>query len=422
MAQHPLTRQAAEEAVAWVQECINEGFAIDGKPSAVIEAARRHKVVPRTLRDRLQVARLSYSLTPVKLDLPPPDTEEEAPPRPEGLENSIRGMLIHSPRTLAEMVGRTKASMGHVLDAIQNLTDSGANIHRVGDRYDIPKHTEQAWVKGPSLEFVSDADNKFICGVVGDNHCGSKYERRDVLADLYDRFADAGVTHVFHTGNFIDGDARFNRHDLLVHGIEQQSQMLADTFPQREGIKTYAVTGDDHEGWYAQREGIDVGNYVEGVMRRSNREDWVNLGFMEAVVTLKNANSGVTANLAVVHPGGGSSYATSYAVQKIIESLEGGEKPAVGFYGHYHKMWCGNIRNVWCLITACCQDQTPFMRGRKIEAHVGGTIVRMEQDPDTGAIVGFTPEMKRYFARGYYSERWSHHGPVTLPERSIGGI
>ena len=51
---------------------------------------------------------------------------------------------------------------------------------------------------------------------------------------------------------------------------------------------------------------------------------------------------------------------------------------------------------------------------------VGGAIVRLEQDPETGAIVGYRPELIRYFNTGYYAGRWSHSGPVTLPERKTG--
>ena len=104
---------------------------------------------------------------------------------------------------------------------------------------------------------------------------------------------------------------------------------------------------------------------------------------------------------------------------QIIESLDGGEKPAVGLYGHYHKLWAGNIRNVWCLQTGCTEDQTPFMRKRKLEAHVGGSLVKLEQDPESGAIIGFTPTMWRYFNKGFYSNRWSMSGQVTLAERGI---
>jgi len=63
------------------------------------------------------------------------------------------------------------------------------------------------------------------------------------------------------------------------------------------------------------------------------------------------------------------------------------------------------------------------MRKKKIEAHVGGTLVKMEQDPNSGAIIGFMPYMYRYFVKGAYDvNRYNHSGPVTLPDRTLAGI
>jgi hypothetical protein len=152
-------------------------------------------------------------------------------------------------------------------------------------------------------------------------------------------------------------------------------------------------------------------------MRRAGRTDWVDLGYMEAHVKLTNYNTGKSSLMSVVHPGGGSAYALSYSIQKIIESLEGGEKPAVGLYGHYHKLWSGNIRNVWVVQTGTTEDQTPFMRKKRLEAHVGGTLIGLEQDPRTGAITSMTPKLIRYFNKGYYNDRWSHAHDINLPDR-----
>jgi hypothetical protein len=386
----------------------------------VQEAARIHKLADGTFANRYKRAWVLYGLKAVPKPVAPAPEIEIV--KPDNLADKVRQALITSARTVPELIVKTGASSEQIIDAISDLMEGGVNVYRHGDRYEIIRHRQPAYVDTPALEWESDDDGMYRCGVLGDNHCSSKYERRDVLNDLYDRFERAGVRHVFHAGNWIDGEARFNKHDLHVHGVERQCKLLAETYPQREGITTYAITGDDHEGWYSQREGIDIGRYCEGVMQRAGRTDWVDMGFMEARIALIHKHSRMQAALALVHPGGGSTYALSYAAQKIIESLEGGEKPAVGFYGHYHKMWSGNIRNVWCLLTACCQDQTPFMRKNKIEAHVGGTLVTMEQDPESGAIVGFNPYMLRYFARGFYSGRWSHHGDVVQPERSIGGL
>lgn len=277
---------------------------------------------------------------------------------------------------------------------------------------------------GAKWQITSTKDNKFVFGAMGDLHAASKYTRWEVREDLMKRAVESGASCIFDTGNWIDGEAPFNRYDVEAVGLDNQVNILARNYP-KVGIPTYAVTGDDHEGWYIRREGIDIGRYAESVMQDEGH-DWHNLGYMEADIVLQNANSGATSILRVVHPGGGSSYATSYRPQKIIESYEGGEKPAVVFFGHYHKLDAGNIRNVWSTQTGCQQDQTPFMRKKSIEAHVGGAIVEMEQDPKTGAIISYKPELRRYFNRAYYvaegraNGRWSGHGAVQMIPRRAG--
>ncbi|NIM47719.1 MAG: hypothetical protein GTO22_00385 [Gemmatimonadales bacterium] len=260
-------------------------------------------------------------------------------------------------------------------------------------------------------------DNTFLFGVAGDRHHGSKYHRNDVLQNLHERFADAGVDYVIDSGNWIDGEARINRYDLVRVGMTPQIMLMAEETPNI-GVPTLAIWGDCHEGWYAAREGVDVGDYAETVMRRAGH-DWRNLGYMEAHLILRNANSGAETLMSIMHPGGGSAYALSYRPQKIVEALEGGEKPAVIIMGHYHKLEALNIRNVWVLQSGTCCDQTPFMRKKSIEAHVGGVILGLEQDPESGAIVGFAPQIVRYFNRGFYNNRWNRAGPISPAERTV---
>lgn len=289
------------------------------------------------------------------------------------------------------------------------------------DPFKIEGAPQIAWASGPKLRIVSRRDNTFVFGAIGDLHAASKYCRWDVRESEIRRAESRGAQCIFDTGNWIDGEARFNRHDLEATGIGGQTAWLAKNHP-RTNLPIYAVTGDDHEGWYSQREGIDIGRYAEMVLREHGH-DWHNLGYMESFVELVNANSGKSAIMSVVHPGGGSAYALSYRPQKIIESYEGGEKPGVALYGHYHKLDAGNVRNVWWVQTGTAQDQTPFMRKKSIEAHVGGVVVSLEQDPATGAIVGMDPSMRRYFNRSYYTNgRWSPYGPVNQPIRTIGGV
>lgn len=321
--------------------------------------------------------------------------------------------------TLEELAQEASTSQGFVLDLILDLRKKGSVIDEMGGRYAFGKSLAPAFTGGAQFKYVSRKDNTFVFGALGDSHLGSKYERLDVTNDLYDRYVKRGVDRVFHTGNWIDGDEPKNRHDISVHGLEPQLKYLAENYPKRNGLTTYAVTGEDHEGWWTRSEGIDIGVRAEDTMRKHGRKDWVNLGFMESHVRLVNANSGKESVMAVVHPGGGSAYALSYSIQKIIEALEGGEKPAVGLYGHYHKLWSGNIRNVWVVCTGCGQDQTIFTRNKiKQETHVGGTVVELEQDPRTGAIIAMKCQLIRYFVKGYYNDRWSRATEAVLPYRA----
>lgn len=413
----PLSLEVAQKTIELIDHLTqDEGFRQEGRPNAIYEAARRFKIPAQTIYTRLKTAKRLYKLAP-KPDLTytPILAEQAATELPEDYVAILADKLKRR-RSLAELAQITKASTGQVLDAIDDLQKRGINIHRLGDNFEIVPQVQQAFEKGSTVKLVSRPDNTFLFGASGDLHAASKYARYDVRNDLYRRFVEAGAQCNFDTGNWIDGEARFNTYDIEAHGIDAQCRLLAANHPKYDGFHTYAVWGDDHEGWLAQREGMNVGKYNEAIMREYGHE-WTDLGFMEAHVELVNFNTGKSSMMAVVHPGGGSAYALSYSIQKIIESLEGGEKPAVGLYGHYHKIWSGIIRNVWVVQTGCCQDQTPFMRKKRLEAHVGGALVGLEQDPETGAILSMTPQLIRYFNKGYYEGRWSKHGPVNNPER-----
>jgi len=102
------------------------------------------------------------------------------------------------------------------------------------------------------------------------------------------------------------------------------------------------------------------------------------------------------------HPGGGSSsYALSYQLQKIVESLTGGDKPAMLLCGHFHKSNYFMVRNVHCISAGCIMDQSAFMRKKHIEAHVAFWIVWVQQDA-SGAIRRVRLEETNYFDRGYH--------------------
>jgi predicted transcriptional regulator len=322
----------------------------------------------------------------------------------EHLEKAIRTHLKQGPitaRHLAESIGTNVSS---VLRAIMNFKRRGVLVLELpGDHF---AWGSTAVLEPGRIELKGDAKAEWThhFGLVSDNHLCNRNSRLDVLNAAYDHFEQQGITNVFNCGNWIDGEARFNKNELLTApGMDNQLDYMIEMYPQKDGITTRYVAGDDHEGWYAQREGVEIGKYLQMRAEDQGRNDLQYLGYGECDVMLKCGTG--SAAMRVLHPGGGSAYATSYTAQKIVESYQGGEKPHVLLIGHYHKFEYGYPREVHCIQAGCTEDQSLFMRKKKIAAHVGFCEVKIRQD-SRGAVVRCAVEWFPYYDRGYYERRF----------------
>lgn len=184
----------------------------------------------------------------------------------------------------------------------------------------------------------------------------------------------------------------------LVHCVSVPNQRI---YVRKNGKSFWSMN--------CQREGIDIGDFTESKARAAGRSDLLHLGFLESFVTLENCGNDTATQILLVHPGGGSAYATSYAPQKYVEALSGGEKPAMILFGHWHKIFDLLIRNVICLGGGCTKDLDPFGRKMKLAYHLGGLIVETWQD-ENGAISRWRVEKRQFFDRGYYNDQWSYTG------------
>jgi hypothetical protein len=330
---------------------------------------------------------------------------------------AVRRVSAHGGATPIELGKMLRTSPGAILDALLSLKQQGRRLHQFGDKW-----SEEQTPTGGTYDhaLTSDKDGWHIFGAMGDTHLCSKQERLEELHDLYRIYAANGIRTVFHAGNYIDGEAKFNKFELKVHGMDAQLAYLGEHYPSLPGGQTLMISGDDHEGWFNQSSGVDIGYYMQKVMERSGRTDIKNLGYMECFVPLRHAESGAETKLHVMHPGGGSAYATSYTVQKICESYEGGEKPAILLAGHYHKAEHLEIRNIHCFQTGCFQDQTIFARKKRLTFTIGGWIIMARQNPETGAVEEVVSYFKSYYNTKYYvNNRWSLSGPVTQVPRLV---
>lgn len=317
------------------------------------------------------------------------------------LKDQIFAFILKSKKHIgyADLTDKFDCGMSKIKEAIEQLKKENKNFHFRDDGVEIGESVESLKPSVIKTEHLIGKRIKF--GFVTDNHLGSKYERLDVLNAVYDRFAMEGITDVYNAGNVIDGEARFNKFDIHKHGMEDQCNYFAKVYPAREGMTTHFITGDDHEGWYVQREGVNIGKFMESKAVEAGRTDLKYIGHMEHDIIFKTKKG--QAVMRVVHPGGGSSYAYSYTSQKIVESYTPGEKPHIVLGGHYHKACYNYIRGVHFLQGGTTMDQSPFMRKKRLEAHLGGWIVEFQQG-ENGVIQSFKCEWIPFYGRDFYEK------------------
>lgn len=226
-------------------------------------------------------------------------------------------------------------------------------------------------------------------GVVSDTHLGSLYENLVGLETAYKIFKDEGIKDVYHCGDLIDGEKMYKgqEYEVRVHGKDAQARYLVDNYPYQRGVTTHFILGN-HDLCYWKEVGADVGKNIEEA-----RKDLKYLGREEADVDLSNKKGKVRVRL--VHPGGGTAYAISYAPQKYISSLTGGEKPNVILMGHYHKSEYLFYRNVHLFQAGCIQKQTPFMRRKRTPAMTGFWIIDIL--PDKSGVVRIKQEFIAFY-------------------------
>lgn len=261
----------------------------------------------------------------------------------------------------------------------------------------------------PALAHVGG--NRYRFGAIGDTHLCSYYERLDVLNEAYDVFEAEGIRLVLHTGNWIDGECRVNTYEVHTVGFDAQLQYMVDRWPVKPGIETWYVAGDDHEGWFQNRLGIEVGRRLEQDAREAGRNDLRYLGYVEHDIVLPGDG---THFLRVMHPGGGSAQALSHTAQRIVESFAVTDVPDVLLIGHYHKShFTPSYRGCHILQTGCMQDQSPFVRKNKIIPHIGFWTVELELT-DEGAVRSILPRWYGGFERSHVNNRFNTRGRAPV--------
>ena len=224
-------------------------------------------------------------------------------------------------------------------------------------------------------------------GLCGDNQCNSKYTQITHLHNFYDICEAEGVADIYHCGDLDEGEQMRPGHqyECYTQGADEHIDNIVNTYPKREGITTHFITGN-HDHSIIKRAGYDIGYTIA-----TKRKDMKYLGQSSAFIYLTP-----NCTLELRHPLDGTAYAISYKMQKMIEAMQGGEKPNILAVGHYHKTEYLFYRNVHAIQTASFQAQTSWMRGKGISASVGGWIIELAVDEE-GTIKRFKQEFIPYY-------------------------
>ncbi len=205
-------------------------------------------------------------------------------------------------------------------------------------------------------------------GYFSDPHIGNKCFDWKLWETMCAYFKAKGIKRIYSPGDIVDGMSGRpgSVYELEAIGFNAQRDLAVKALNLLRGIDVYSIAGN-HDLFFKDKSGVDA-SICEAIATKC--EHFHFLGDWEADVELAP-----NCVMKLFHANDGTAYATSYKLQKLIESLEGGKKPALLLSGHYHKalyMFCRGVHGFECG-TVC--GQTQWMRGKKIPAHKGFGII-----------------------------------------------
>jgi predicted phosphodiesterase len=205
-------------------------------------------------------------------------------------------------------------------------------------------------------------------GYISDSHIGHKQFKERLFSLAMTTFKREGIDTCYHAGDILEGMSGREGHIYELDHIGFNAQIeyaseLISAFPE---VQIYGIEGN-HDLWYQSKNnaGVMVGTELENRVK-----NYHHLGQMEADIELSPSII-----LKLYHANDGSAYAASYKIQKLIESFTGGRKPNIVISGHYHKHLTLWSRNIFGVEAGTLCDQTNFMRGKKLAAHMGFGIM-----------------------------------------------
>lgn len=258
----------------------------------------------------------------------------------------------------AKSRGISTSDRGKLISQIvQNYSDKELEAIAKGGRI-VP-----GYGKVPIVDFEGE---RIRVGAMTDTHIGSNKMNPDRIYQAFEEFRKEKVDFITHSGDVTEGMSNRPGHvyELSEIGYANQKRSSVEIFSQWTDTDIFAIDGN-HDRWFIKSNGAKI---VEDIDKEVPNFHFI--GHDEGDISLKGK-----ATLKLWHGEDGNSYALSYRLQKILESLTGGEKPNAMLCGHTHKYVDIFERHVFTTSIGSMQSQTPWMRGKRIAAHTGFAII-----------------------------------------------
>jgi len=303
-------------------------------------------------------------------------TVAEVKPKKEqviDLHKAVLKLLNKNNKPIDELAKHLKISPRVLTAVIEDIKEQGYVVEAVGG---IPILRKEVELESNVYKSNWNGDRILRFGLCGDNHSSSKYTQITHLHSFYDLLVSEGVTKVYHVGDIDEGEdmRQGHKYECYLQGADEHVAEIVKNYPSRPNITTEFITGN-HDHSILKKVGHDIGRAIA-----NERPDMKYLGQNCALISLTP-----NCTLELRHPSDGSAYSLSYKTQKMIDAMQGGEKPNILAVGHYHKAEYLFYRNIHTFQVGTFQAQTPWMKSKQISAHVGGWIVEIHVD-DEGTI------------------------------------
>jgi predicted phosphodiesterase len=201
-----------------------------------------------------------------------------------------------------------------------------------------------------------------------DTHIGSRYTNEAYITSAIEEGIKQNCQFMVHAGDVTEGMSGRDGHvyELSHIGYKEQRKASINLLSQWPG-KFYAISGN-HDLWYAAKND-NGGIIVEDICQGLPNGEY--LGEHEGSIFINGIE------IRLWHGEDTGSYATSYRLQKLVESFSGGEKPNVLFCGHTHKSGYIFERNCHIVTLGSIQKQSAWMRRKRLAAHCGFYVITM---------------------------------------------